>query len=57
MKQGDKMFYDVQGVINAECNLQPMRCRHCGEVGEVTYFDTIGDAHCELCGYWQLDEA
>ena len=51
----EKQAYDIQDVINAEFNLEPMRCRHCNEVGETTYHDYAGDAYCELCGRWQLD--
>ncbi len=47
--------YDIQDVINAEFNLEPLKCRHCGQSGETTYHDGVGDAYCELCGKWQLD--
>lgn len=48
--------YDVQEVINAGCTLEPMKCRHCGTVGETTYNQRIGDAYCEVCGEWQIDQ-
>ena len=51
-----KKIYDVQDVINAEFNLHPLKCRHCGCVGETTYHQHVGDALCEVCGKWQLDD-
>ena len=47
--------YGVQDVIDAECNLEPLKCRHCGSL-EVTYNQYIGDAHCAYCGKWQLED-
>ena len=46
--------YDVQDVINAGCNLEPIKCRFCGST-EVTFNQGIGDAHCAMCGEWQLE--
>lgn len=51
---GLKKSYDIQDVINAEITLEPMECRYCGEIGETTYYDSMGDAHCAICGRWQL---
>jgi len=51
-----KESYDVQDVVNAEINLEPMKCSHCNEIGETTYYDSIGDAYCASCGHWQLDD-
>ena len=50
-----KQVYDVQDVINAEYNLEPLKCRFCGSL-EVTYNLYIGDAHCAECGEWQLED-
>jgi hypothetical protein len=47
--------YDVQDVINAECTLTPFRCRFCGS-HEVVYHQYIGDASCQECGFWQLED-
>ena len=44
----------VQDVINAEINLEPLACVHCGS-HEVTYHQYIGDAHCSECGEWQTE--
>ena len=52
----DKEYYDVQDVINAGFNLEPLKCRHCGHIGETTFHQYIGDALCEMCGQWQLDK-
>ena len=49
-----KEFYDVQDVINAECTLEPIKCRNCGSL-EVTFNQYIGDAQCAMCGEWQLN--
>lgn len=46
--------YDVQDVINAGFNLEPIKCRFC-ESTEVTFNQGIGDAHCAACGAWQLE--
>ena len=51
----EKSYYDVQDVINAEINLEPLKCRFCGSL-EVSFFQYIGDASCAECGEWQLGE-
>jgi len=48
--------YDVQDVIDAECTLEPIKCRFCGS-HEVTYNQYIGDACCSMCGKWQIKES
>jgi ribosomal protein S27E len=53
-KLEEKEFYDVQDVINAGFNLEPMKCRNCGSL-EVTFSQYIGDAQCAMCGEWQLE--
>lgn len=47
--------FDVQEVINAECNLEPLKCRFCRSL-EVTFHQYIGDAYCAECGKWQLEK-
>lgn len=49
-----KKEYDVQDVINAEFNLEPLVCRNCGST-EVIYHQYINDACCQMCGEWQLE--
>ena len=46
--------YDVQDVINAGYNLEPIKCRKCASL-EVTFNQAMNDAHCAECGEWQLD--
>ena len=46
--------YNVQDVINAECTLEPLKCRFCGSF-EVTFVQYLGDAQCAECGKWQLE--
>jgi len=48
-----KDYYTVEDVIQAECNLEPLKCKHCGSL-EVVYHQYIGDAYCMSCGKWQL---
>lgn len=50
-----KTKFDVQDVIDAECNLEPIECRYCESI-EVTFHQYIGDGYCENCGKWQLGE-
>jgi len=47
--------YDVQDLIDAEINLEPIKCRYCGSL-EVEFLQYIKDAHCPECGKWQLEE-
>ena len=47
--------YDVQDIIDAECNLEPLECRYCHSL-EVVHHQYIGDACCQECGRWQLEE-
>ena len=44
--------FDVDDVVQAECNLEPVKCRHCGSL-EVTYHQYQVDAYCSDCGEWQ----
>lgn len=50
-----KEWYDVQDVIDAECNLEQIKCRFCGGL-EVSFNQGVGDAQCPECGKWQLGE-
>jgi hypothetical protein len=56
MESEDKIAYTIYDIIRNEINMEPLICIHCKQVGEVTYYDYMGDAYCELCGKWQLDE-
>ena len=47
--------YDVQDIIDAEYNLEPLECRYCHSL-EVVYHQYIGDAYCQECGRWRLEE-
>ena len=47
--------FDVNDVINAEFNLEPLKCLKCNKIGEVTYNQYIGDGQCGYCGEWQLN--
>ena len=54
-KTEHKRAYDVQDVIDRGYSLEPLKCRYCGKVGETTYYQYMGDAHCAVCGKWQLN--
>ncbi len=49
----DNEIYDVQDALDVGYTLEPMACRYCGSF-EVTFYQSIGDAHCAKCGGWQL---
>lgn len=42
--------YTVHDVLKAGYTLQPLRCVHCGKVGEVVFHQYIGDGCCQECG-------
>ena len=46
--------YDIQDVIDAECNLEPIKCRNCESL-EVIFDQYTNDAICPICGEWQLE--
>lgn len=48
--------YTTKDVISAGCNLEPLKCVHCGHVGEVTFMQYIGDSQCGMCGEWQNND-
>ena len=52
----DEKSFDVQDVIDAEITLEPIKCRHCDTIGETTYYNSMKDAYCAVCGRWQLQE-
>lgn len=54
LKVMDGEIYDVQDVIDAEYTLEPLACRLCGSL-EVVFLQYVGDAVCQECGEWQLD--
>jgi len=47
--------FDVQDIIDAEYNLEPLKCRFCNSLN-VAFNQYIGDAYCEECGRWQLEK-
>ena len=51
----EQKTYTVHDVRRAECNLEPLKCIHCGYVG-LFYSQRVRDAYCPDCGRWQLDE-
>ena len=48
--------YTAQDVIAAEHSLEPLKCIHCGHIGEVTFLQYVGDGQCGICGKWQGDK-
>jgi hypothetical protein len=49
--------YTVQDIIDRGYNLTPLKCVHCGHVGEVVFLEAIGDGLCEMCGKYQIDDS
>lgn len=48
--------YTIHEVLKAGYTLEPMKCLHCGSVGETTFDQQVHDAYCAVCGKWQLPE-
>jgi hypothetical protein len=48
-------MYNVDDIVQAEYNLEPLICWHCGSE-ETVYNDVCGDAYCECCGLWQYGD-
>ena len=48
--------YNIHDILEAGCNLEPVRCVHCLRVGEVTFLQVVGDGRCGYCGKWQLED-
>ena len=46
--------YNVEDVLRAECNLEPLICKFCGS-DAVIFNQYVGDGCCEKCGRWQLE--
>ncbi len=49
-------YFTVEQAKIARCTLEPIKCNHCGHIGETTYNQGIGDFHCAVCGKWQDDD-
>jgi hypothetical protein len=49
--------YTVQDILDRGYNLTPLKCVHCGHVGEVVFLQYIGDGLCEMCGKYQIDDS
>lgn len=45
-------YYTVEQAKRAEFTLDPIKCEHCGHIGEVTYDQIVNDYYCATCGYW-----
>lgn len=46
-------YYTIEQAKTAECTLEPIKCCHCGHIGETTYNQAVGDYYCAVCGKWQ----
>ena len=51
-RANSRQQFDVSDVQKAGVTLAPLKCRGCGS-NEVTYNQSISDAHCADCGEWQ----
>ena len=47
--------FTVHDVIAVGYTLDPLVCLYCGS-HEVVFMQYIGDAKCQECGKWQLEE-
>lgn len=50
-----KEVVTVYDTLKAGCTLEPLVCLHCGSK-YVIHLQYVGDAQCEWCGRWQLEE-
>jgi len=48
--------FTIHDILDRGYNLEPLKCIHCGHVGEVVFLQYIGDGACQMCGRWQLEE-
>lgn len=55
IKQRAVKEYTIHDILKVGYNLEPLKCIHCGYVGETTYNQYINDAFCGMCGKWQID--
>ena len=53
-KDGKETF-TVEDVLEAGFTLEPLICKYCGS-RYVIFNQGVGDAYCEECGKWQLEE-
>ena len=51
----DQKCYTIYDSLQVGYTLEPIKCVHCNNVGEVVYNQGIGDGLCQICGQWQLD--
>ena len=49
-------IYTVKDIQAVGYMLEPLKCLHCGYIGEVTYLQYINDGQCGVCGKWQREE-
>lgn len=56
MKAPKLKSYSVRQVKKAGITLEPIKCKHCGKVGEVVYNQYIRDASCQTCGKWDSEK-
>lgn len=52
----EQTTYTVQDILQAHCNLEPLRCVHCNHVGEVVFSSLVNDGRCQVCGVWQISK-
>ena len=55
-KTKEKKVYTIYDTIHAQITLEPMKCLHCGHIGEVVFNKKVADGYCQICGKWQLEE-
>lgn len=51
-KKMEKEYYTVEQARQAGFTLEPIKCSHCGHIGEVSYDQAVNDYYCAMCGKW-----
>ena len=51
-----RKYYTIEDYLQARCNLDNIKCKHCDEIGEVVINSKVADGCCQICGKWQLED-
>jgi len=50
-------YYTIKQARQAGFTLEPIKCPHCGHIGETSYNQKIDDYYCAMCGEWASEPA
>ena len=48
-------YYTVEQARQAGFTLEPIKCPHCGHIGETSYDQRQDDYFCAVCGVWDSE--